>query len=138
MAIVFLSGNKITATSGDVKPTLVATNSTLLETDTNITFQYNGSAWIQLDVGVGDTVSESEITGTISDSKLASGISGSKITNGTISVGKLANGTAGKIIGFNASTGVIEEQDAPSAGANGSDNITINGKTLRLDQWVFI
>jgi hypothetical protein len=101
MAIVFLSGNKITGTSGDVKPTLVATNSTLLETDTNVTFQYNGSAWVQLDVGVGDTISNTEL-------------------EGNISLSKLANGTAGKLVGYNSGTGVIEEQDAPSSGEFGS------------------
>ena len=107
MAIVFLSGNKITGTSGDVKPTLVATNSTLLETDTNVTFQYNGSAWVQLDVGVGDTISNTEL-------------------EGNISLSKLANGTAGKLVGYNASTGVIEEQDAPVAGAQ-SHKFTASG-----------
>ena len=52
MAVVFLSGNNITATSGDVKPTLVATNSVLLETDTNLTYQYNGSSWVRVDEGL--------------------------------------------------------------------------------------
>jgi hypothetical protein len=45
------------------------------------------------------------------------GLSNTVVTDahlaGSISLSKLANGTVGKIIGFNASTGVVEEQDAP-------------------------
>lgn len=49
------------------------------------------------------------------------GLSNTAVTDahlaGNISLSKLANGTAGKLVGFNASTGVIEEQDAPAGGA---------------------
>ena len=71
MTIVYLSGNSLTGSSGDTKPNNVAVNSTFLETDTNKTFKYTGSSWVGIDVGVGDSVSNAELDGSINYNKLS-------------------------------------------------------------------
>ena len=81
----WFSGRKIRGLSTDSKPTNPEADAEFYETNTKKTFDYTGGAWVERSVGVGSTVELSE----------------------------MATGTAGKIIGFNASTGVVEEQDAP-------------------------
>jgi hypothetical protein len=55
MAIIYLSGNRIQGLSSDTKPTLVPTNSTFLETDTGLSFLFNGATYDQIGGdGVGD------------------------------------------------------------------------------------
>lgn len=62
------------------------------------------------------------------------GLSNTAVTDahlaGSISLSKLANGTVGKIIGFNASTGVVEEQDLPTSGGQIGDFVIATNTTL--------
>jgi hypothetical protein len=52
MAIVWISGTKMTGLSGDTKPTNVPVNTEFFETDTGLFYNFNGSTWDQ----VGGTV----------------------------------------------------------------------------------
>ena len=144
MTIVYLSGNSLTGSSGDTKPNNVAVNSTFLETDTNKTFKYTGSSWVGIDVGVGDSVSNAELDGSINYNKLsltgailnadlAGSISNDKLA-GSISLSKIANGTPGKIIGFNATTGVIEEQDT-AAGITSFTNSAVVSQSTTIGNY---
>ena len=58
MAIKFHSGDRVTGLSTDAKPMFVATNSVFYETDTNKTYDFNGSAWTERP----DSITVSEIT----------------------------------------------------------------------------
>ena len=115
MVVKFYAGDKITGLSSDTKPATASANSEFYETNTKKTYDAIQSGenltWTERVVGVGDSVSNAELEGSISYDKLL--LSGA-ITNanlaGSISISKIANGTPGKIIGFNSSTGVIEEQ----------------------------
>ena len=144
MTIVYLSGNSLTGSSGDTKPNNVAVNSTFLETDTNKTFKYTGSSWVGIDVGVGDSVSNAELDGSINYNKLsltgailnadlAGSISNDKLA-GSISLSKIANGTPGKVIGFNATTGVIEEQDT-AAGITSFTNSAVVSQSTTIGNY---
>lgn len=92
MARRFFGGRKIRGLSTDTKPTAPEDDAEFYETDTKKTFDWSGSAWVERITGVGSTVEYTELAG-------------------DIPLSKLANGTAGKIIGFNASTGAPEEQE---------------------------
>ena len=92
MTIVYRA-NEIEGLSSDTKPTTVQLNTAFFETDTLRTYNFNGTVWVLS--GVGGSVSNAEL-------------------DGSIALTKIANGTAGKIIGFNSSTGVIEEQTLSS------------------------
>lgn len=48
MTIVWTSGTSMSGVSGDTKPTTVPTNTQFFETDTGLTFNFNGSTWDQL------------------------------------------------------------------------------------------
>ena len=91
MTIVYRA-NEIQGLSNDTKPTLVPTNSSFFETDTLRTYNFDGTVWVLS--GIGGSVSNAEL-------------------DGSIALTKIASGTAGKIIGFNSSTGAIEEQASP-------------------------
>jgi len=100
MAIKYLAGNRLTGLSTDTKPTTVATNSVFTETDTKKDYIFNGSAWVA--AGVGAT------------------IEGSEITDGTISLAKLASGSANKTIGFDSSGNPAELASSTGVGAASS------------------
>lgn len=51
MTIVWTSGTSMSGLSGDTKPTTVPANTKFFETDTDLTFNFNGSTWDQLGGG---------------------------------------------------------------------------------------
>ena len=111
MARRFFGGRKIRGLSTDTKPTAPEDDAEFYETNTKKTFDWSGSAWVERITGVGSTVEHTELAG-------------------NIPLSKLANGTAGKIIGFNASTGAIEEQDAPAGGADANTVVMPHDQTI--------
>jgi hypothetical protein len=116
MAIVYFSGRKIRGLSSDTKPTAPEADSKFYETNTKKTFDWNGSAWVER-----TTPEASAITANTAKISL---------DDNSVTLAKLAHGTAGKIIGFNSSTGVPEEQDAPSSGGQAFDKIYPTNTTL--------
>ena len=92
--------SKIEGLSSDTKPTTVQLNTAFFETDTLRTYNFNGTVWVLS--GVGGSVSNAEL-------------------DGSIALTKLASGTAGKVIGYNATTGVIEEQTISTESASLGD-----------------
>ena len=115
MTIVYRA-NEIQGLSTDTKPTLVPANSSFFETDTLRTYNFDGTAWTLS--GVGGSVSNAEL-------------------DGSISLTKLASGTAGKNIGYNATTGVAEEQDAAGGGTFVGTGAEIAALTPTAGQSVF-
>ena len=112
MTIVYFSGRKIRGLSSDTKPTAPEADSKFYETNTKKTFDWNGSAWVER-----TTPEASAITANTAKISL---------DDNSVTLAKLAHGTAGKSIGYNSSTGVPEEQDAPEGGTspfgNGADS----------------
>jgi len=51
MAIIWIKATKLTGLSSDTKPTNVPTNVTFYETDTKVTFLFDGSDWIEISLG---------------------------------------------------------------------------------------
>lgn len=100
MTLVYLSGNRIEGVSSDTKPTTVQANAVFYETNTGKTFDLSGGSWTER-----TTPEASAITANTAKVSL---------TDNSVTLAKLAHGTAGKLIGFNSSTGVPEEQDTPS------------------------
>jgi hypothetical protein len=89
MTLAYLSGNRISGIASDTKPSNTATNSTFFETDTDKTFDWNGSAWVERLIP-----SSSIADGTIANIDINS--------SAGITVSKLEAGTKGDIL---ASTG---------------------------------
>ena len=126
MVVKFYAGDKITGLSSDTKPATASANSEFYETNTKKTYDAIQSGenltWTERVLGVGYSISNAELEGSISYDKLL--LSGA-ITNanlaGSISISKLANGTAGKFIGYNTVTGVPEERTVSTEGASLGD-----------------
>ena len=112
MTIIYRA-NEIQGLSTDTKPTLVPTNTAFFETDTLRTYNFNGTNWVLS--GVGGSVSNAEL-------------------DGNISFTKIANGTAGKVIGFNASTGAVEEQ-TPSVGITSFTNSAVVSQSTTIGDY---
>ena len=112
MTIVYRA-NEIQGLSTDTKPTLVPTNTAFFETDTLRTYNYDGTNWVLS--GVGGSVSNAEL-------------------DGNIAFTKIANGTAGKVIGFNASTGAVEEQ-TPSVGITSFTNSAVVSQSTTIGDY---
>ena len=112
MTIIYRA-NEIQGLSTDTKPTLVPTNTAFFETDTLRTYNFNGTNWVLS--GIGGSVSNAEL-------------------DGSISFTKIANGTAGKVIGFNASTGAVEEQ-TPSVGITSFTNSAVVSQSTTIGNY---
>jgi hypothetical protein len=48
MTIKYLSGNRISGLEADTKPTSIPTDSEFFETDTDKTYTFNGSSWVEI------------------------------------------------------------------------------------------
>ena len=112
MTIIYRA-NEIQGLSTDTKPTLVPTNTAFFETDTLRTYNFNGTVWVLS--GIGGSVSNAEL-------------------DGNISFTKIANGTVGKVIGFNASTGAVEEQ-TPSVGITSFTNSAVVSQSTTIGDY---
>ncbi len=129
MAITFFSGRKIRGLSTDTKPTAPEADSKFYETNTKKTFDWNGSAWVERTTpeaaAITANTAKTGITGAQA-SAITANTAKISLDDNSVTLAKLAHGTAGKFIGFNSSTGVPEEQDAPASGAspfgNGADS----------------
>jgi hypothetical protein len=127
MAIVYFSGRKIKGLSTDTKPTAPEADSKFYETNTKKTFDWNGSSWVERFDATAITANTAK-TGISGAQASAITANTAKISldDNSVTLAKLAHGTAGKFVGFNSSTGVPEEQDAPASGAspfgNGADS----------------
>ena len=101
MTLVYLAGNKIEGLSTDTKPTTVQANAVFYETNTGKTFDLSGGSWTE----------RLQITSSQA-SAITSNTAKTSLDDNSVTVAKLAHGTANKIIGYSAS-GVPEEQDPP-------------------------
>lgn len=64
MTIKFHSGDRVTGLSTDAKPMFVAINSVFYETNTNKTYDFNGSSWVERSGGGATPTDSLTISGT--------------------------------------------------------------------------
>jgi len=99
LTIVWTSGTSMSGLSGDTKPTTVPANTKFFETDTNLSFNFNGSTWDQLGGGGGGAPEVYFPSGLLTVSgTINAGDSVYLSANNTIAQGTSAN--AQKVIGI--------------------------------------
>jgi hypothetical protein len=116
MARRFFGGRKIRGLSTDTKPTAPEDDAEFYETNTKKTFDWSGSAWVERTTPEASAITANTAkTGITGAQATAITANTAKISldDNSVTLSKLAHGTAGKLVGFNSSTGVPEEQDAP-------------------------
>jgi|APSaa5957512535_1039671.scaffolds.fasta_scaffold00660_6 hypothetical protein len=117
MARRFFGGRKVRGLSTDTKPTAPEDDAEFYETNTKKTFDWSGSAWVERTTPEASAITANTAkTGITGAQATAITANTAKISldDNSVTLSKLAHGTAGKLVGFNSSTGVPEEQDAPS------------------------
>lgn len=116
MARRFFGGRKIKGLSTDTKPTSPEDDAEFYETNTKKTFDWSGSAWVERTTPEASAITANTAKTGITSSQASAIVANTakiSLEDDSVTLAKMANGTAGKLVGYNSSTGVPEEQDAP-------------------------
>ena len=128
MAIVYFSGRKIRGLSSDTKPTAPEDDSKFYETNTKKTFDWNGSAWVERTTpeatAITANTAKTGITGAQA-SAITSNTAKVSLDDNSVTVAKLAHGTADKYLGFDSS-GVPEEKTVSTGVASDTGVQTVS------------